>query len=306
MMPTLYMMVGLPASGKSTYGKLLAEEVNGVVVSSDGIRAEWYGDEAILGDASKIFREVELRCKNALGAGRSVIMDATNMNAKKRINFLKQMPACNKVCVVMAVPFDVCVKRDEERSRSVGPAVLEKMRQNFQMPYFNEGWDHIEVFYPRDCDMVSSEYHYEMEVAFDQKNSHHSLTVGDHEEKARYIAMCKDFGNMVSWAAGFHDCGKIWCQCFKEGDEDAHYYNHESISAYQFITTDAAQCVYEIGNARMVITVAALITWHMVPYQFKQAECPYDALFEWGRAKGFDDKFIEHLWQLHQCDVAAH
>lgn len=306
MMPTLYLYVGLPGSGKTTHAKLLAEEIDGVIVSSDGIRAEWYGDEAILGDASKIFREVELRCKNALGAGRSVIMDATNMNAKKRANFIKQMPACNKVCVVMAVPFDVCVKRDKERSRSVGPAVLEKMRHNFQMPYFNEGWDHIEVFYPRGCEMVSSEYHYEMEVAFDQKNSHHSLTVGGHEEKARVIAIEKCHDSVVGWAAAFHDCGKIWCQSFKEGDPDAHYYNHESISAYQFLTTDAAEEMYELRNTKQVIEAAALITWHMVPYQFKQAECPYDALFEWGRAKGFDDKFIEHLWQLHQCDVAAH
>ena len=46
-MTTLYMMVGLPASGKSTYAKLLAEEVDGIIVSSDAIRKEWYGDENI-------------------------------------------------------------------------------------------------------------------------------------------------------------------------------------------------------------------------------------------------------------------
>ena len=304
MMPTLYLYVGLPASGKSTHAKLLAEEIDGIVVSSDAIRAEWYGSEEIQGDPSKIFREVELRCKNALGAGRSVIMDATNMNAKKRANFLKRMPECHKVCVVMAVPFDVCIKRDEERSRSVGPAVLEKMRKNFQMPYYNEGWDHIEIYYPKDCDMMSAEYHYEMEIAFDQKNSHHSLTVGDHEEKARVIAMDKNFGYVVSWAAGFHDCGKIWCQHFKEGDPEAHYYRHECVSAYQFLTTDAAETTYHF-NQRMVIEVAALITWHMVPYPMPD-ECPYDSLKEWGRAKGFDERFIEHLWQLHQCDVGAH
>ena len=302
-MTTLYVMCGIPASGKSVYAKLLAEEIDGIVVSSDGIRAEWYGSEEIQGDPSKIFREVELRCKNALGADRSVIMDATNMNAKKRANFLKRMPECHKVCVVMAVPFDVCIKRDEERSRSVGPEVMEKMRRNFQMPYYNEGWDHIEVYYPKDCGMVDAEYHYEMEIVFDQKNSHHSLTVGDHEEKARVIAVDKGFGSIVSWAAGFHDCGKIWCQHFKEGDPEAHYYGHECISAYQFLTTDAAEAMYRF-NQRMVIEVAALITWHMVPYSISDV-CLY-SLKEWGRAKGFDEKFIEHLWQLHQCDVCAH
>lgn len=303
-MTTLYMMVGLPCSGKTTYAKLLAEEVDGLVLSSDAVRAEWYGSEEIQGDAGKIFREIEERCFNALKAGRNVIIDATNMNAKKRANFLKRMPECHKVCIVMAVPFDVCIRRDEERSCHVGPAVMEKMRRNFQMPYYNEGWDHIEVYYPKDCDMVSAEYHYEMEIAFDQKNSHHSLTVGDHEEKARAIAIDKGFGSAVSWAAGFHDCGKIWCQHFKEGDPEAHYYNHQNISAYQFLTTDAAEITYHI-NQRMVIEVAALITWHMVPYPMPD-ECPYDSLKEWGRAKGFDDRFMEHLWQLHQCDVGAH
>ena len=304
-MTTLYVMCGLPSSGKTTYAKLLAEEIDGIVVSSDGIRAEWYGDEAIQGDPSKIFREVELRCKNALGAGRSVIMDATNMNAKKRTNFLRLMPECHKVCVVMAVPFDVCVKRDEERPRSVGPAVLEKMRRNFQMPYYNEGWDHIEIFYPKDCEMVDGAYHYEMEIGFNQRNSHHSLTVGDHEEKARVIAIEKNFGHIVSLASAFHDCGKIWCQHFKEGDPEAHYYGHECISAYQFLTMDGSQWAYDIGNKAQVIEVATLITWHMVPYPMPD-ECPYDSLKEWGRAKGFDEKFIEHLWQLHQCDVGAH
>jgi predicted kinase len=304
-MTKFYMMVGLPASGKSTYAKLLAEEVDGIVVSSDGIRAEWYGDEAIQGDPSKIFREVELRCKNALGAGQSVVMDATNMNAKKRTNFLRQLPACYKACVVMAVPFDVCIARDEVRPRHVGPEVMEKMRKNFQMPYYNEGWDHIEVYYPKDCEMIDADAHYRMEVEFDQRNSHHSLTVGDHEWKAECIAREKGFDSAVQTAAAFHDCGKIWCQYFKEGDPEAHYYGHECVSAYQYLTMETAEMIYAVGNKVQVIAIAALITWHMVPYPMPD-ECPYDSLKEWGRAKGFDEQIIEHLWQLHQCDVGAH
>ena len=305
-MTKFYMMVGLPASGKSTYAKLLAEEIDGIVVSSDGIRAEWYGDEAIQEDPSKIFREVEQRCKNALGAGQSVVMDATNMNAKKRTNFLRQMPACHKVCVVMAVPFDVCIARDKERSRSVGPDVLEKMRKNFQMPYYNEGWDHIEIYYPKDCEMIDTAEHYDVEMAFDQKNHHHTLTVGEHEEKAQMIAAERGYGWLVGWAAAFHDCGKVWCQIIKEGDPDAHYYSHECVSAYQFLTTDAAWMVYGIGNSAQVIEAAALITWHMVCYQFEKETAPRCAFADWATNHKFDRDFINHLWQLHECDVAAH
>ena len=305
-MTTLYVMCGIPCSGKTTYAKLLAEEIDGVVVSSDGIRAEWYGDEAIQGDASKIFREVERRCKDALDAGRSVIMDATNMNAKKRTNFLRQMPECKKVCVVMAVPFDECLARDEVRSRSVGPAVMEKMRKSFQMPYYNEGWDHIEVYYPKDCEMIDADAHYKMEIEFDQKNSHHSLTVGDHEWKAECIACEKGFDSAVCGAASFHDCGKIWCQHYKEGDPEAHYHGHDSVSAYQFLTMEPAEMMYAVGNEARVIEIAALITWHMVPYQFKKETHPHRVFADWAVNHKFDRDFIDHLWQLHECDVAAH
>ena len=304
-MTTLYVMVGLPCSGKTTYAKLLAEEIDGIVVSSDGIREEWYGDEAIQGDPSKIFREVEQRCVKSLKECVSVVMDATNMNAKKRTNFLRQLPSCYKACVVMAVPFNECLARDEVRSRHVGPEVMEKMRKNFQMPYYNEGWDHIEIYYPKDCEMIDGDAHYKMEVEFNQRNSHHSLTVGDHEWKAECIAREKGFDSVVQTASAFHDCGKIWCQHFKEGDPEAHYYGHECVSAYQYLTMEMAEMIYAVGNKIQVIEIATLITWHMVPYPMPD-ECPYDSLKEWGRAKGFDEKFIEHLWQLHQCDVGAH
>lgn len=302
MKPTLYLLVGLPASGKSTYAKLLAEEVDGIVVSSDGIRAEWYGDEAIQGDASKIFLEVGRRCYNGLGAGRNVIMDATNMNAKKRANFLKQMPECNKVCVVMAVPFDECIRRDEKRARTVGPAVMEKMRKSFQMPFYNEGWDHIELYYPKDAELTNADRHFGMELHFDQKNSHHTMTVGNHEERAYCEAVNSGYSSIVQWAAAYHDCGKIWCQVTKEGDSDAHYYNHDSVSAYQFLTMDTTGALYDLGGEVSAITAAALITWHMAPYQTKTRE-EHD---KWCEKRGFSKEFSDDLWHLHECDVAAH
>lgn len=227
------------------------------------------------------------------------------MNAKKRANFLKQMPECNKVCIIMATPFNACVERDEKRDRHVGVAVLEKMRKNFQMPYYNEGWDHIEVYYPKDCDMIDPNVHFDIEINFNQQNHHHRLTVGDHEALAENIASERGYGSTVQTAAAYHDCGKIWCQVFKDGDKDAHYYNHESVSAYQFLTMETAQMLYALYSERQVIEIAALITWHMVPYSLSK-DCSYDDLKEWARAKCFDDDFTVDLWHLHECDIAAH
>lgn len=44
-MNKLYVMVGLPASGKSTIAAEYVEQHDAVLVSSDAIRAEIYGDE---------------------------------------------------------------------------------------------------------------------------------------------------------------------------------------------------------------------------------------------------------------------
>ena len=192
------------------------------------------------------------------------------------------------------------------RPRHVGPAVMEKMRKNFQMPYYNEGWDHIEVYYPKDCDMIDGDAHYCIEIDFNQCNHHHSLTVGDHEEKAESIAREKGYDSTVQTASAFHDCGKIWCQVKKEGDPDAHYYNHDSVSAYQFLTMEIAEMVYAVGNKVQVIEAAALITWHMVPYQFNKETDPRRVFTDWAINHKFDRDFIDHLWQLHECDVAAH
>lgn len=57
-MPTFYMMCGLPGSGKSTQAKKMAEKLNASIFSSDAIRKEKYGDEAIQGNPNKIFSEL--------------------------------------------------------------------------------------------------------------------------------------------------------------------------------------------------------------------------------------------------------
>ena len=42
--PTLYVLIGVPASGKSTIAKKLSEKHNADIFSSDDIREEWFGD----------------------------------------------------------------------------------------------------------------------------------------------------------------------------------------------------------------------------------------------------------------------
>ena len=57
-MTKLFMIIGLPASGKSTVAMDFAKMNNANIHSSDKIREEWYGDESIQGDNVKIFEEI--------------------------------------------------------------------------------------------------------------------------------------------------------------------------------------------------------------------------------------------------------
>lgn len=66
-MVKFYMMIGLPASGKSTIAKEIAESEDAVIVSSDEIRKE-FGDVNDQSQNARVFEEAERRLKqNILG-----------------------------------------------------------------------------------------------------------------------------------------------------------------------------------------------------------------------------------------------
>jgi predicted kinase len=86
-----HFLIGLPASGKSTLAQILAQESGGLVVSTDRIRAQLYGDEAVQGVWQEIETEVFKQVKDAIKQQQSVIYDATNANCLWRTRFLRQV-----------------------------------------------------------------------------------------------------------------------------------------------------------------------------------------------------------------------
>ena len=107
------MLVGIPASGKSTYAKEL--EKNGYHIhSSDEIRKELTGDENTQVVNEKVFQVLHKRIKSDLEQGISCIYDATNMSMKRRISFLKEINKydCHKTCVLFVTnaPIPVAIR----------------------------------------------------------------------------------------------------------------------------------------------------------------------------------------------------
>ena len=175
------MMVGLVASGKSTKAKKLSLEYNATIFSSDALREEMFGDINDQGHNQELFVELHKRIKDCLRSGKSAIYDATNLNYKRRMAFLAELKGiqCEKICVLMATPYEECLRRNSERDRKVPEHVITRMYHNFNIPYWYEGWDDINIEY----DVYKGYYGKPVEFVrnykdYNQHNSHHELTLG--------------------------------------------------------------------------------------------------------------------------------
>lgn len=135
-MAILYTLVGLPGSGKSTFASTHPECV---VVSSDAVRGELFGDPSIQRDARRVFAEVNHRVAQALAEGRDVIYDATSLTRKLRKDIIKKFDATH-VCIYIDTDIDTCIMRDAHRDRVVGAGVIRSMAGRLQEPSIEEGY----------------------------------------------------------------------------------------------------------------------------------------------------------------------
>ena len=144
MAPKFIMMVGIAGSGKSTIAAKMAGEA--IIISSDAIREELYGNEAIQSDHGYVFQLMEERTMEALKAGRGVIYDATNISAWRRQEFLEKLPqGVEKVCVWVDVPTERALRNNKRRDRHVPEWVICRQADQLEPPTVAEGWDDIRV-----------------------------------------------------------------------------------------------------------------------------------------------------------------
>lgn len=129
-MKKLRVLIGMPASGKSTYAmKLLQDEKDWFRVSRDDIRMTMFGTEhdiSIEGFVSKVQNMLLLK---ALKAGKNVVVDNCNIRASYR-NELFQLAALIGDVLYEEVVFNTslqeCIERNKNRSRKVPENVIVK------------------------------------------------------------------------------------------------------------------------------------------------------------------------------------
>lgn len=296
-MAQLIYLVGLPGSGKSTFAKGYIER-GYKVFSSDAIRAELYGDESVQDNPQKVFNLLHKRIKDVLSAGENCIYDATNVKSKTRIAFLNEIKniSCEKICVVVWAPIEVCKERNAVRDRSVPDYVIERMWKNFETPYFFEGWDKIKLHISENRKELFLNFTKNIlnNYNFPQDNSHHNLSLGEHCLQA--FLKTKSNNPSVKFAAFYHDYGKLFTKTFNnrksELDVEAHYYNHQNVGAYETLI---------LPKDLDALKISALICYHMHPYFWEnnpKMEEKYKRL--WG------EDFYNDILLLHEADLAAH
>lgn len=294
----LEILIALPGAGKSTYAKnILKEDSSVIIVSSDAIRKELYGSEEDQSHNQEVFNEVFKRTRAAIKDNKHCIIDATNLSRKRRIAFLKQFNNCEKRATIFAIPFEVCWEHNIFRGRIVPQYAMNKMYRSFQPPHYAEGFSDIKIIGSIDTDALYIYKCEEENIKTPHDNPHHTFSCGTHcLEAMRYIK--NKYPNEVDlqMAARFHDVSKYKCKVFHnakgEPTKVAHYYNHENVSAYDFIV------YYFLMPPNRVIHIANLISNHMVFYAGEKAM---------EKTRNFYGlKFWEDLKKVHEADKAAH
>ena len=297
--PKCIVLVGLPASGKSVYAKKLAQEHNATIFSSDDLRVELYDDVNCQDHNQELFVELHKRIKDCLRSGKSAIMDSTNLNYKRRMAFLAELKniPCEKICVIMATPYEECLRRNAERERKVPEHAIQRMYFNFNIPYWYEGWDDIQVEYGsyKGCygKLVNWYHNYKN---YHQHNSHHKLTLGEHCHKAALRIDERGSVELIC-AAYIHDCGKIETATFTNSKgivtEECHYYNHQYVSGYKALFFDYSH----------PLDVAIIVMWHMQPYFWEKDN--NEKLHNKYRKLWGEDLYHD-VMHLHSADKFAH
>ena len=284
----LILLCGIPGSGKSTYATEYIKRNGGYHLSSDRIRRELYGDESIQGDPNEVFTLMRSRAIAALNQGTTVVYDATNITRKDRAGIISSCPKFVQIeAHIVWAPIETCIKRDAERERTVGTAVIDKMLKRFQPPFYDEGIDDIKIIYPSDFNRIYYS-HVTMEaMEIPHDNPHHSVGVKDHCLEAYNNACNLGVDHELELAALWHDIGKPYTKAFIDSKgnpcDTAHYYSHHNLSGWM-----------SYGMANATPFIAWLIGTHMEPF----FESKY-----YSKLPNYLKKYVDNL---HKCDLDAH
>jgi len=153
--PVVFMLIGVPGSGKSTYAKQFLELYpNFVYISTDHYVQKYAYENATTYDAvwSNMIGEAETfmntLLEESIRDGKNIIWDQTNLSVKNRAKKLSKFPDnYRKVAVFFEVPSKENHKfflySSERAGKNIPENVVENMINSIQRPTREEGFDDI-------------------------------------------------------------------------------------------------------------------------------------------------------------------
>jgi len=146
-MKTLYICIGVPGCGKSTWTEnFRKEKFSSEVINMDNIRFQVTGNHS---DQSKnglvAAKAMEALKKSMLMGVRNIIWDNTTLSVKYRkpLVSLAKENGYNVVAVFFEVPLEVAKQRNSARTRVVPVDALDRMFASIAAPSLEEGFTDI-------------------------------------------------------------------------------------------------------------------------------------------------------------------
>lgn len=138
----LVLLSGVPGSGKTTLAGRLCERLGAVHVESDAIRRQLFPEPAYTpAEHGAVFARAEALAADALGEGKVVVVDATNLARRDRRRFLRLGERAGGVVAVRVTAPEEVVRRRLARPREgysqAGVEVFERMlgrAEPFEVP----------------------------------------------------------------------------------------------------------------------------------------------------------------------------
>ena len=134
-----HLLIGPPASGKTTLAGVLAELTGAEVLSTDRVRAELFGDAAVQGPWRDIEALLHQRIRDCVAAGVPVIVDATHARRPWRLAITQALALPAPVEWIgwwLYTPLSTCLQWNQTRQRLVPEPVIREMAAALADPVF--------------------------------------------------------------------------------------------------------------------------------------------------------------------------